>query len=66
MKERGGSGSEREEALATLSQEEVGGCVCVTLRADRLTACPAVPGPSDSLFDTSAESGAPPGTSAAG
>lgn len=38
----------------------------MTLRADRLTACPAVPGPSDSLFDTLAESGAPPGTSAAG
>lgn len=38
----------------------------VTLRACRLTACPAAPGPNDSLFNTSAESGAAPGTSAAG
>lgn len=38
----------------------------MTLRADRLTACPVVPGPSYSFFDTSAESGAPLGTSAPG
>lgn len=52
----------RERALAST----VTGGGGVTLRVDRLTACPPVPGPSDSLFDTSAESGAPPGTSAAG
>lgn len=32
------------------------GWVGVTRRVDRLTACPAVPGTSDSLFDTSGES----------
>lgn len=38
----------------------------VTVRADRLTACPPTPGPSGSLFNTSAERGALPGMSAAG
>lgn len=47
-------------------RESTGKGGCVTLRADRLTACPPAPGPSDSLFNTSAESRAPPGTSAAG
>lgn len=51
------------ESTGKHHQQEGG---CVTLRADRLTACPPAPGPSDSLFNTSAESRAPPGTSAAG
>lgn len=38
----------------------------VTLSAGRLTACPPAPGPNDSLFNTSVESRAAPGTSAAG
>lgn len=38
----------------------------MTLRAGRLTACPPASGLNDSLLNTSAESGASPGTSAAG
>lgn len=57
----GGSGSERD-SIGKHHHRRRG---VVTARADRLTACPRVPGPGDSLYDTSAVSGAAPGTSAA-
>ena len=58
----GGSGSERDSTGKHHHRRRG----VVTARADRLTACPRVPGPGDSLYDTSAVSGDAPGTSAAG
>lgn len=65
---KGDTGSETEKHSERYHGVSVYVCVCAHgyVRVDRLTSCPVVPGPSGSLFDTSAESRALPGTSAAG